>query len=197
MTCHLIIRVIAAIAVVIPASLAFALQPEPMGDIDQSFLLKAVEGQHAEVAFGQSAIQKASDDQVKQYGARMIQDHEKASQEGRQLAAKEGVRLPSQLSMEHQQSQQKLSQLSGKEFDKAYISLMVQEHMKDLGDFPARCADIKRSPGPAVGTGRSPDLDGAFRECQGNRSQDRCRDGPRLMSPSGPSRIGTRIQPTV
>jgi putative membrane protein len=101
MTCHLIIRVIAAIAVVIPASLAFAIQPEPMGDIDQSFLLKAVEGQHAEVAFGQSAIQKASDDQVKQYGARMIQDHEKASQEGRQLAAREGVRLPSQLSMEH------------------------------------------------------------------------------------------------
>jgi putative membrane protein len=135
MTCHLIIRVIAAIAVIIPPSLAFATQPEPMGDIDQSFLLKAVEGQHAEVAFGQSAIQKASDDQVKQYGARMIQDHEKASQEGRQLAAKEGVRLPSQLSMEHQQSQQKLSQLSGKEFDKAYISLMVQEHMKDLGDF--------------------------------------------------------------
>ena len=135
MTCHLIMRVIAAISVIIPASLAYAIQPEPMGDIEQSFLLKAVEGQQAEVAFGRLAIQKASDDQVKQYGERMIQDHEKASQEARQLAAQEGIRLPSQLSMEHQQIQQQLSQLSGKEFDKAYISFMVQDHMKDLGEF--------------------------------------------------------------
>jgi putative membrane protein len=136
MTRHLISGLfVAATSVVVPATFAFGTQPQPMSDIEQSFLQKAAEGQQAEVVLGQLAVQKASSDQVKQYGAHMIQDHQKASEELRQLATREGTLLPSQLSIEHQQIQQKLSQLSGKDFDKAYISFMVEDHMKDLGEF--------------------------------------------------------------
>jgi putative membrane protein len=134
MTRHLILRVIAATSFsVVPASLTFGIPTEPISEIGQSFLQKAAESQQAEVALGQLAVQKASNVQVKHYGAHMIQDHQKASDEVGQLLTKEGTPLPSQLSMEHQQVHQNLSQLTGKDFDKAYISFMVRDHMKDLG----------------------------------------------------------------
>jgi putative membrane protein len=73
----------------------------------------------------------------------MIQDHQKASEEVRQLATKEGISLPSQLNKKHQQMQEELAQLSGKEFDKAYISSMVRDHVKDLDDFEQGAQTLK------------------------------------------------------
>jgi len=134
MSRFLVIGVIACIFGVVPAILAYSTERETMSEIGQSFLQKAAEGHYAEVALGQLAVQKASHDQVKQYGARMIQDHQKVGEEVRKLTSQAKSPLPSQLSMQHQQIQQKLSQLSGKDFDIAYISFIVGDHMKTLGE---------------------------------------------------------------
>ena len=52
---------------------------------------KAAQGQQAEIALGQLAMQKASNEQVKQFGQRMIADHRKANREMQQLAANEDI----------------------------------------------------------------------------------------------------------
>ncbi len=130
----LLIGVITCISGVVPGILAHSTERQPVSEIGQSFLQKAAEGHYAEVALGQLALQKASHDQVKQYGARMVQDHQKAGEEAGKLSSQAGRPLPTHLSMQHQQIQQKLSQLSGKDFDIAYISFLVGDHMRDLAE---------------------------------------------------------------
>ena len=100
-----------------------------------SFLGQAVGGQQSEIELGQLAMQKAGNEQVKQFGTRMVQDHQKAQQEIRQLATKEGVSLRIEPSEQHQQQKAQLSQLSGKEFDRAYITLMLRDHTKNMKHF--------------------------------------------------------------
>jgi putative membrane protein len=107
-------------------------QAESIPELEESYLQKAVEADHAEVVLGQLALQKASNDQVKQYAARMIQDHQRASDETHKLTSVEGTPMPSQLSMPHQQIQEKLSHLSAQDFDKAYMSFMIQDHMRNV-----------------------------------------------------------------
>jgi putative membrane protein len=137
-----IVGVIAAGSVVVHTTLAFCAQGASMSELEQSYLQKAIQGHEAEVALGQLAVQKASSDQVKQYGARMIQDHQRVSEELHKLTSKEGTPLPSDLSMPHQQIQGMLSQLSGKDFDKAYISFIVLDHMKELGEWEQRASTL-------------------------------------------------------
>jgi putative membrane protein len=109
--------------------------------LEESYLHKASEGQRAEVDLGQLAVQKASSDPVKQYGARMIQDHQRAREELQKLS-KEVPREAGELSMPHQQIQRMLVQLSGKDFDKAYMSFMVRDHMKEVGEWEQRALTV-------------------------------------------------------
>lgn len=97
-----------------------------------SFLHHAAEGQQSEIELGQMAIQKASNEQVKQFGARMIEDHTKARQEVQQLASKGGIQLQSQPVGSHKDIKDQLSKLSGKDFDRTYITAMLREHAKEM-----------------------------------------------------------------
>jgi putative membrane protein len=101
----------------------------------QSFLQKAAEGQQAEIVLGRLASERAGDEQVKQFGSQMMQDHRKASAEIQQLASKEGVVLPTDLTEKHKEKQEEFSRLSGREFDRAYIQYMLHDHRKDVKEF--------------------------------------------------------------
>jgi putative membrane protein len=109
---------------------------------EQSYLYQATEGQQAQVALGQMAVQKASNNQVKQYAARMIQDHERVSEELKKLTGQAGMREIGELSMPHQRIQRMLSQLSGEEFDKAYMAFMVRDHTKAIGNWEERAPTL-------------------------------------------------------
>ncbi len=118
-----------------PSPWVFGATP-PMTAEPASFLEHAAAGQQSEIDLGQLAIRKAADEQVKQFGARMVADHQKAQQEIRHLASKEGLELHPQPSEPQKQLKAQLSQLSGKEFDHAYITTMLQGHaqkLKELG----------------------------------------------------------------
>src|SRR6185437_3908663 len=105
------------------------------GDSGDLFLKTAAEGNQAEIALGQLALQQAESAEVKQFGAKMIQEHQKANQEVQQLASKEGVQLPRQMSEEQKLRQSKLSQLSGPPFDVAYMQYMLKDHRNDVKQF--------------------------------------------------------------
>ena len=72
----------AASGLIVSTSLVHAATPQ---STTVSFLEHAAEGQWMEMALGQMATRKAADEQVKQFGARMIQDHKKAGLEIRTL----------------------------------------------------------------------------------------------------------------
>lgn len=102
---------------------------------DEKFVKEAAMGGLAEVQLGKLAEEKASSPAVKQFAQRMVQDHTKANDQLKQVAGKEGVAVPSSLDSKHQKRVDKLSKLSGSEFDKAYIKDQLKDHKNDVSDF--------------------------------------------------------------
>ena len=102
---------------------------------DKHFLVKAAQGGMTEVQLGQLAQQKADSADVKQFGSRMIEDHSKADADLKSLAQQKGITVPDKLDSRNQATVDRLSKLSGKDFDKAYINDMVEDHQKDVTEF--------------------------------------------------------------
>ncbi len=102
---------------------------------DSSFVTKAAVGGLAEVKLGQLAILKASNGDVKSFGQQMADDHGKANVELKDLAAKKGFTLPTDVDAKHQATYDRLSKLSGAEFDRAYMQEMVADHNEDVSEF--------------------------------------------------------------
>jgi putative membrane protein len=102
---------------------------------DQNFVKKAAEGGMAEVELGKLATEKASSDDVKKFGQRMVDDHGKANDQLKQIASQKGVNVPSDLDAKDKALKDRLSKLSGAEFDRAYMKNMVHDHTKDVAEF--------------------------------------------------------------
>ena len=102
---------------------------------DKMFMMKAAEGGMAEVQLGQLAADKASSNDVKDFGKQMSDDHSKANDQLKSIAAQKGVTLPTDLNAKDKAEKDRLSKLSGEQFDKAYMQAMVKDHVKDVSEF--------------------------------------------------------------
>jgi putative membrane protein len=99
---------------------------------DLEFAQKAAEGGLMEVELGELAQQQAKDEQVVQFGERMVQDHGQANEKLMAIAEQKGIQLPQELPEDAQRKYDELQQLSDAEFDQAYMDEMVQDHEKDI-----------------------------------------------------------------
>jgi putative membrane protein len=102
---------------------------------DKAFLRKAAEGGMAEVQLGQLAQQKASSQDVRQFGEKMVQEHSQLNDQLKPIAEQQGVRPPKALSKKDEATLRKLEGLSGQQVDHAYIETMLKDHKKDLKEF--------------------------------------------------------------
>ena len=110
---------------------------------DRKFMEKAAQGGMAEVQFGKLATEKASAPEVKQFGQRMVDDHGKANDQLKQLASQKGVTLPTTMDKSAQKEHDRLSKLSGAEFDREYMKHMVSDHKKDVSEFKSEASKAK------------------------------------------------------
>lgn len=110
---------------------------------DRSFMNEAATGGMAEVELGRLGAEKGQSADVKKFGQRMVDDHSKANDELKQLAAKKGVTLPTDLTSEQKAEKDKLSKLSGAAFDKEFMSTMVSDHDKVVKAFQDKAKDAK------------------------------------------------------
>jgi len=122
-----------------------AKQSAGMGDTDSTFVAKAARGGLAEVEVGQLAAQKASSEEVKKFGQRMVDDHTKANEQLKQVAAEKNIDLPQNLDAKDKATKARLERLSGEQFDKAYMRNMVKYHQKDVAEFEHASKTIKDS----------------------------------------------------
>jgi putative membrane protein len=102
---------------------------------DQKFVKEAAEGGMAEVELGRLAVEKASSDNVKKFGQRMVDDHSKANDKLKEIATSKGVTLPESPNAKQRATKARLEKLSGNEFDKAYMKDMLKDHKQDVADF--------------------------------------------------------------
>lgn len=102
---------------------------------DRMFIKKAAQGGMAEVQLGQLATEKGSSEDVKKFGQRMVDDHSKANDQLKELAASKGVEIPTSLNSKDEATKNRLSKLSGNAFDRAYMQDMVKDHTQDVSEF--------------------------------------------------------------
>jgi putative membrane protein len=106
-----------------------------MSSADHKFMMTAAMGGMAEVEMARLALQKSSNDSVKQYAQKMIDDHTMAGDELRRLASMKGVALPAQPDAKHLAMTAKMQKLSGMEFDMMYVKeagVKAHEKMEKL-----------------------------------------------------------------
>jgi putative membrane protein len=102
---------------------------------DQVFAKDAARGGLAEIKLGKLAGDNGSSEAVKAFGTRMVAEHTKAGDKLKDAAAQEHITLPAELSAKDQATYDRLSKLSGTDFDRAYAQDMVRDHQQDLRDF--------------------------------------------------------------
>lgn len=127
--------IVTASAALLLAAAAFAADQGTVPPADRSFVMEAAQGGQAEVELGKLAVGKAVNSDVKSFGQKMVDDHSKANDKLRQVAAEKGLSLPSDLDQKSRAEYNHLEKLSGAAFDRAYVKLMVKDHVKDLADF--------------------------------------------------------------
>jgi putative membrane protein len=97
-------------------------------DSDQDFVAKMLSDGDAEVELGKMAAAKASNAEVKRFGQMMVDDHTKAGAELKQIASADNIQATPKIDDKHQDLMNKLSKLSGAEFDREYMDAMVDGH---------------------------------------------------------------------
>ena len=102
---------------------------------DRMFIEKAASGGMAEVKLGKLALEKGTSPTVKEFAQKMVDDHSKANDELKKVAANKNMELPTEIDSDHKKTYDKLAKLSGADFDKAYMDEMVKDHDKDVAEF--------------------------------------------------------------
>jgi putative membrane protein len=102
---------------------------------ERQFATKAAEAGMEEVELGKVAERKAQNAQVKEFGARMVQDHSKANDRLKQVVSTKGFNLPTRLDKSAQKALDELTKLSGGQFDEQYIKKQVSDHKKVISEF--------------------------------------------------------------
>jgi len=105
---------------------------------DADFLVNAYSGGLAEVQLGSLAQTHSADKDIKAFGAMMVRDHSDHGIRLKAVADSLHVTLPVTISASQQKMIADLQKRSGKDFDKAYISMMVSDHKEDIDEFEKR-----------------------------------------------------------
>jgi putative membrane protein len=104
---------------------------------DISFVRDAAIGGLFEVQIGKLAMSKATMQEVKSFGQKMVNDHSMANEKLKQLALTKNITLPDSLDAIKKAKYDSIALLKGRAFDEAYVKQMVKAHNEDVKKFEA------------------------------------------------------------
>lgn len=102
---------------------------------DRNFATKAAAAGMAEVDDAQIALKNAHRQDVKDFAQRMVDDHTKANDQLKSIAAGEGITLPTSETSSDQKKTDALQKLSGAKFDRTYIREQRTAHKQAVALF--------------------------------------------------------------
>jgi putative membrane protein len=102
---------------------------------DKQFIAAAGSGGMLEVRLGEYASNNAASDAIKKFGEHMVGDHTKLNDQLKTLATQQPIEIPRALNSDDQKVLDRLEKVQGTEFDKAYVTQMVEDHKKDIAAF--------------------------------------------------------------
>lgn len=110
--------------------------PGPVTTEDRQFVMNALVSNKGEIELSTMAATKAQAPNVKGFARMLISDHTAAYNELLIIAGQKNLTpLDTAATTEHMQVKQKLQGLSGRAFDKEFISTMVKNHEKSRDAF--------------------------------------------------------------
>lgn len=133
---------------------------------DRKFVRAAAQGGLLEVELGKLATEKASSNEVKKFGQRMVDDHTRAGNQLKDIASSKGITVPTKLSAKDRMTKDRLSKLSGDEFDQAYMNNMVKDHTQDVSDFKRESVSGTDSEVKNFASSTLPTIEDHLREAQ-------------------------------
>jgi putative membrane protein len=101
----------------------------------KAFVTHAAQINLTEIELGKLAEQKGHNQAVRDFGARMVEDHTKAEDNLKPLAKQEGVTLPKQAGAAAATLKDQLAAESGAQFDQTYIEHMLAGHKQAIASF--------------------------------------------------------------
>ena len=115
------------------SALLFSMHPAAAKETaDQKFIKTALMGNMYEVEAGKLAAARATSPEVKNFGQKLMDDHQKANEELKPIAVTKNVEIPAALDKKHQGMIDDLSKYSGADFDSQYMAMMAKDHKKDV-----------------------------------------------------------------
>ena len=112
----------------------------------EAFLRKAIEGNFAEVSMGDLAQKNGQSDGIKSFGKMLSTDHAAANQKAMDAAEGMGMNSPSGPNAKQKADYDKMSKMSGVNFDKTFATHMVADHQKDIAEYK-KASKIKDAAG--------------------------------------------------
>lgn len=92
------------------------------------FLKKVTNSGMAEVQMAKDAQQKATIDAVKNFAAMLERDHTAVNDQIKAFASQRNVSVPTTISDDKQKMMNDMNKMTGKSFDKDFISMMIKGH---------------------------------------------------------------------
>ncbi|MBA3555345.1 MAG: DUF4142 domain-containing protein [Gemmatimonadales bacterium] len=103
---------------------------------DTAYIRQAIRGNLLEVGVGRLAESRAADSAVKEFAQRMISEHNSMNGQWATLARTKGMSVGlTDFRAAGDPSIERLEDLSGAEFDQAYMAEMIRRHEQDLAGF--------------------------------------------------------------
>jgi predicted outer membrane protein len=82
----------------------------------------------AEVALSRTALEKATNPEIKSFAQRMIEEHGAAERSLKSIVAGQPIEWPAQLDDKHRKTAEAMAEQQGASFDRAYVEAMVEGH---------------------------------------------------------------------
>ena len=105
---------------------------------DKNFVNDILSDGMAEVEIAKIAKDRAASSDVKQFAQMMIDDHTKAGDQLKQIASTWAIPQDAKIDDKHMKLMDKLSKLNGKDFDKEYMTAMIDDHEDAVKDLRSR-----------------------------------------------------------
>ena len=137
-----------------------------VNETDADFAVEAADASLVEIELGKLAMEKATDQRIKDFAQRMVTDHQKASNELMKIATHLNITLPPVISEDHVEKQRKLRDKSGDDFEEAYIDIMVKDHDWTVSLFEDAASDARNADLQAFAAKTLPTLKKHFEEAK-------------------------------
>jgi putative membrane protein len=124
-------------------------RPAAVSQSEQDFMMKAVQANMAEIEVARMALQKSGNSDVKDYANMIRRDHTNALEDLTDLMKDKNVQQLKTIAADTEQDISRMNTLSGGEYDREFVNMMVSDHQKAIESFrdqqsSAQNRDVKK-----------------------------------------------------